>query len=260
MYNFQDDAELQASPAISRYTSSSSSSSSSSMSYCSDENRGPLLNATYKVINYPLCRVGESCYEASSPDELALVCGAKDLGVEFVTRTPNTCEIAFTDALMFEAFGNQQFYKSYLETAEREQISTLGEHFCRVDELVDRKKDIPLPSIEFPILDVLEFDNERKKMSVIIRDELGFIRVLTKGADNAMMDSEKQIAPKRDLNKTFHLLSTSGLRTLVYGQKIISEVTWKYYEEKLLEARTVEESKQDEAWQCICAEIEEDIE
>ncbi len=78
-------------------------------------------------------------YNASSPDELALVNAAKYLGVEFAERTDD-------NIIVINYKGTQFKYK---------------------------------------LLQIIEFNSNRKRMSVIVRDELDKkIRIICKGADS----------------------------------------------------------------------------
>jgi len=89
-------------------------------------------------------------YNASSPDELALVNAAKQFGYEF--------------------------------TGFDEQNEKMIIH-----NRVDRE------TIRFELLNVCEFTSTRKRMSVIVKDKSGKIRLMCKGADSVILDrmSEK---------------------------------------------------------------------
>jgi len=77
-------------------------------------------------------------YNASSPDELALVNGARHLGFAFLNRDDE-------GNMVCEAWGEEIRYK---------------------------------------LLNVIEFDSTRKRMSVIVRTPDGRILVICKGADS----------------------------------------------------------------------------
>jgi len=93
-------------------------------------------------------------YNASSPDELALVEGAKSHGFELINRDHNN-----VIELQVPAWG-----------------------YCAT-----RK---------FKVLNVLEFNSDRKRMSVIVEDLMdNKIQLLTKGADSIiekLLDLEKE--------------------------------------------------------------------
>ncbi|KAF4650405.1 hypothetical protein FOZ61_000351, partial [Perkinsus olseni] len=154
-----------------------------------------LIKDSIEASDDPLKRLGsESLYDASSPDELALVAGARHLGFEFTARpTPDTIRINLTTP----------FARKVIQ----------GEY---------EKGDT---SIDVELLEVIEFDNDRKRMSVLVKiisplaEEDGRqcsttttrILLLIKGADS------NAASPEEELESVLDVLSAGGLRTLVYG-------------------------------------------
>jgi len=91
----------------------------------------------------------EPVYNASSPDELALVNAAKYFGVEFVERKD--------DNFIVINYKNQIF--------------------------------------KYKLLHIFEFNSDRKRMSIVVRDENNTIRLICKGADSViskLLDSSKR--------------------------------------------------------------------
>ncbi|TDH70419.1 hypothetical protein CCR75_007062 [Bremia lactucae] len=140
-------------------------------------------------------------YSASSPDELALVCGAKFFGYEFIEREPGSVSIR------------------------------------KPDGVVD----------QYDILEVFEFDSNRKRMSVIVQrrkrdDELrqmsesdeDDVLLLTKGADSMLFP---RLAPMSENNqrirevteKHLEAFAQDGLRTLVVCAKKIRPEDWEQF-------------------------------
>jgi magnesium-transporting ATPase (P-type) len=77
--------------------------------------------------------------------------------------------------------------------------------------------------VEFP------FDSTRKRMSTLVRDEqTKQIWLMSKGADTIMLP-RISIDPKdqKKIEEQLHFFACSGLRTLVMGQKKVSEQTYK---------------------------------
>lgn len=80
----------------------------------------------------------------------------------------------------------------------------------------------------FNILGLHEFDNERKRMSVIVRSPDSKIKLYVKGADSSMLGESIDQTSNSDVNiiemTNAHLqdYSSSGLRTLVVGMKELS--------------------------------------
>jgi len=140
-------------------------------------------------------------YSASSPDELALVCGAKFFGFEFIDREPGSVSIR------------------------------------KPDGVVD----------QYDVLEVFEFDSNRKRMSVIVQrrkrdDELRLmseseeedVLLLTKGADSMLFP---RLAPhsannsriRESTEKHLEAFAQDGLRTLVVCAKRVNPHVWEEF-------------------------------
>lgn len=124
-------------------------------------------------------------YNASSPDELALVNGARHLGFTFQQRDAENNLICNT------RWGGRQVYK---------------------------------------LLNLIEFDSTRKRMTVVVRTPENKIKVICKGADSII---EKRLKPgQQHLKQTQSFLDAyakTGLRTLLIASKEITEqeyVAW----------------------------------
>ena len=132
-------------------------------------------------------------YNASSPDELAIVNGARHLGFAFDSRDDD-------GNMVCHAFGEERRYK---------------------------------------LLNVIEFDSTRKRMTVIVRNPEGEILVLCKGADSII---EKRLLPgQKSLKTTQGFLDTfaeTGLRTLLVAGKTISQGQYDEWAYKYLQAAT----------------------
>ena len=118
-------------------------------------------------------------YNASSPDELALVNAAKFFGVVF---------------------------------KKRDEDNNLVIDFRGVE-------------LKYRLLNVLEFNSTRKRMSVIIRDQNGKIMILTKGADSIIFPRlNKNNSPQMAETENFvNQYAEEGLRTLLLCQRRIEE-------------------------------------
>ena len=117
-------------------------------------------------------------YNASSPDELALVNGARHLGFGFRDRDAD-------ENMVVETWDGVKRYK---------------------------------------LLNLIEFDSTRKRMTVIVKTEEDKILVVCKGADSII---EKRLVPgQKVLAKTQKFLDSyakEGLRTLLIASKEIPE-------------------------------------
>eukprot|EP01133_Synstelium_polycarpum_P011475 gene11475-13378_t len=130
-------------------------------------------------------------YEASSPDEAALVTAAKNLGYMFYSREP-TCI----------------------------NVNVRGK--------IER----------FEFLNILEFNSDRKRMSMIVRNPQGRIVIYTKGADTTVLPLLRR--DQDDLHTiTLEFLqdfAADGLRTLCLAYAFIEEEDYIKWNESYKEA------------------------
>eukprot|EP00003_Mantamonas_plastica_P003630 TRINITY_DN1285_c0_g1_i1.p1 TRINITY_DN1285_c0_g1~~TRINITY_DN1285_c0_g1_i1.p1 ORF type:complete len:812 (+),score=295.79 TRINITY_DN1285_c0_g1_i1:1042-3477(+) len=135
---------------------------------------------------------GELIYQASSPDEEALVLAAKEMNVTFTDREQST--------LTIEVMGHQEQYE---------------------------------------LLETLEFSSDRKRMSVLVRNEdTDEIFIYIKGADDKIL---KRLAEDQDPSATSeHLeqLAAMGLRTLLIGVRRVTEEEYDAWKGTMQEAKT----------------------
>jgi phospholipid-translocating P-type ATPase (flippase) len=131
---------------------------------------------------------------ASSPDELAMVAGAKFMGFEFFNK----------------ALGWKEIYVDQTKRTER-----------------------------YDILAVLEFNSDRKRMSIVVKDKEGRLLLLTKGADTTVFPRIKGCASESQITAETHggaenqfiyetkiemeKFAEEGLRTLIIGQRVLSD-------------------------------------
>ncbi|XP_046889573.1 probable phospholipid-transporting ATPase IM isoform X2 [Hypomesus transpacificus] len=99
----------------------------------------------------------------------------------------------------------------------------------------------------YQLLAILDFNNVRKRMSVIVRNTQGHIKLYTKGADTIIFD--RLDSSNEDLMYTTseHLneFAGEGLRTLALAYKDLDEDYFEEWIKKLHSARTVIENQED---------------
>jgi len=74
---------------------------------------------------------------------------------------------------------------------------------------------------KYELLNVIEFTSNRKRMSVIVKDEQGRIIVMTKGADSIIIPRLRKGQEELVSQTNEHLLgfANEGLRTLLIAKK-----------------------------------------
>ncbi|GAB5566234.1 phospholipid-transporting ATPase IB-like isoform X1 [Prionailurus iriomotensis] len=164
---------------------------------------------------------GNTTYQASSPDEAALVKGIKKLGFVFTTRTPSSVTI--------NAFANNVVARR----GRHHFIKFMGENFT------------------FEILNILEFSSNRKRMSVIVRTPTGKLRLYCKGADTVIYErlSDDSLFVKETLTH-LEYFAKEGLRTLCIAY---TDLTEKQYQQWLMEykkASTVIQDRRQSLEEC----------
>ncbi|KAG6532955.1 hypothetical protein ZIOFF_006815 [Zingiber officinale] len=102
---------------------------------------------------------------------------------------------------------------------------------------------------EFKILNILEFNSKRKRMSVIVRDENGHIILLCKGADRMFLGEPNSIILERlskagriyEIETIKHLneYGEAGLRTLALAYRALEESEYAAWNVEFLKAKTV---------------------
>jgi magnesium-transporting ATPase (P-type) len=75
----------------------------------------------------------------------------------------------------------------------------------------------------FQLLNTLEFSSNRKRMSVIVRDQDGNIMLFCKGADSVMIPRIGNTDQVEDMNNSLMIYSMLGLRTLVLGSRCLDQ-------------------------------------
>jgi magnesium-transporting ATPase (P-type) len=162
-------------------------------------------------------RKGKDYYNASSPDELALVNCAKYYGWDFKGRDENN----------------------------------------HVDIRVAGKKEA------YELLNVMEFTSGRKRMTVIVKDKSGKLLVMCKGADSIILerlaDSESNKEIVEVTNRYLEGYAKDGLRTLLLGQKEITQEQYNEFVAKYKEASSSMTDRDDKIEE-VCSEMERGFE
>uniref|UniRef100_A0A8C3P1L5 Phospholipid-transporting ATPase n=1 Tax=Cyanoderma ruficeps TaxID=181631 RepID=A0A8C3P1L5_9PASS len=102
-------------------------------------------------------------------------------------------------------------------------------------------------AITYQLLAILDFNNIRKRMSVIVRSPEGKIRLYCKGADTILLERLHPINQDLTSITTDHLneYAGEGLRTLVLAYKDLEESYYKDWSERLRRAGSAPEARED---------------
>ena len=130
--------------------------------------------------------------------------------IKYVATSPDDLELV--------KFSAKQGYK-LIKTSYDEKIFLIG-----------RKE------LKFKILHTLNFSSERKRMSIIVEDEKGIIKIYTKGAD---MEISKRLCQKSRSSENYkktmqdiECISNLGYRTLMVAYRQISKEEYSKWKEK----------------------------
>ncbi|CAK0806489.1 unnamed protein product [Prorocentrum cordatum] len=156
------------------------------------------------VLCHALCHtvsVHGAEYVGPSPDELALVWAASEVGLHFRGRSRQLAEL--------EAENDERLLGAL--------AVALGGPLPPPE-----KPDAPR-SLRLEVLDICEFDSDRKRMSVIVRYPDGRAVLLLKGADSAVLPSVSAASGSREVHQHLHQFASRGLRTLCVASRDLPE-------------------------------------
>ncbi|KAK2196475.1 bifunctional P-type ATPase [Babesia duncani] len=221
--------------------SSDSGDSNTSTPKSSSPPTSRVLKSVNGVARLSMVEHVEECqYDAASPDELALVQFSQAVGCIFTSR-PRLTEIELT-----------------LTTPEMQRLLLTRDEL----ELVRCNMESNLfPAIRIVIKDVLQFDSDRKRMSVVIEDPQGDILCLSKGADSAMLVPvcDWQILMIDELRKQLSESANEGLRTLIFGCRPLPLSEYEKWHDGYLSAMQLSSNRQEQVSRWIY-EIERNYE
>ncbi|KAF7663742.1 hypothetical protein LDENG_00202030 [Lucifuga dentata] len=115
-------------------------------------------------------------------------------------------------------------------------------------------------AVTYQLLAILDFNNVRKRMSVIVRNPQGQIKLYSKGADTIIFDRLDPSSENLMCTTSEHLseFAGEGLRTLALAYKDLDEDYFEVWMKKLLFASTVMVNREDEL-AVLYEEIEQDL-
>ncbi|XP_058193766.1 putative phospholipid-transporting ATPase 9 [Rhododendron vialii] len=113
----------------------------------------------------------------------------------------------------------------------------------------------------YKLLNVLEFNSSRKRMSVIVRDEEGKLVLFCKGADSVMFQrlSEHGREFEDKTRKHVNEYADAGLRTLILAYRELEEEEYKDFNKKFAEAKNSVSADREELIDEVADNIEKDL-
>ncbi|GAB2280128.1 Putative phospholipid-transporting ATPase 9 [Dionaea muscipula] len=113
----------------------------------------------------------------------------------------------------------------------------------------------------YRILNVLEFNSARKRMSVIVQTEEGKLLLLSKGADSVMFARLANDGTDFEEETREHVndYAEAGLRTLILAYRVLDEEEYREFNEKFSEARNSVSADRETLMDQVAETIEKDL-
>eukprot|EP01099_Mayorella_cantabrigiensis_P000733 TRINITY_DN1324_c0_g1_i1.p1 TRINITY_DN1324_c0_g1~~TRINITY_DN1324_c0_g1_i1.p1 ORF type:complete len:744 (+),score=130.19 TRINITY_DN1324_c0_g1_i1:1153-3384(+) len=112
---------------------------------------------------------------------------------------------------------------------------------------------------DFEILNTNAFSSTRRRMSVILRNTNGEIKIFMKGADSVMSERMAPNQPFWDLTlKHLDMYSVEGLRTLVFAEATLDPEVYQEWDQRYRDAASAVEDRE-EALEAVAEDIEKQM-
>ncbi|CAN1312762.1 Putative phospholipid-transporting ATPase 9 [Linum perenne] len=113
----------------------------------------------------------------------------------------------------------------------------------------------------YTLLNVLEFNSTRKRMSVIVRDEDGKLLLLCKGADSVMFERLAKGGRQFEKETRTHVsdYADAGLRTLILAYRELDEHEYNNFNSKFNAAKTSVSADRETLIEKVAADVEKDL-
>eukprot|EP00127_Corallochytrium_limacisporum_P001629 Clim_evm3s71 gene=Clim_evmTU3s71 len=200
----------------------------------------PASIAHYMFLCIMLC---STVYPASTDDEEADEDG--DTNGDIVEE-PAIVKVSEKPKSIKGKKGKKSLVKKYMYEGESPDEVALAERcYAYGYKLVERSSETAVLEIhgeyfEYDLLDLIEFDSDRKRMSMFVRCPGGEIKHLCKGADSIMLallddvEEQKELAPTA--NQNLSKFSREGFRTLVMAMRDVPADRYSEFSQEWLQA------------------------
>ncbi|KAF6169012.1 hypothetical protein GIB67_038509 [Kingdonia uniflora] len=113
----------------------------------------------------------------------------------------------------------------------------------------------------YQILNILEFNSTRKRMSVIVRNEEGKLLLMCKGADSVMLERLAKKGREFEEQTVDHMneYADAGLRTLVLAYRGLGEEEYKKFNNEFVEAKNSVSEDREAMVDEVTEKIENDL-
>ncbi|CAN8238897.1 unnamed protein product [Cochlearia groenlandica] len=113
----------------------------------------------------------------------------------------------------------------------------------------------------YKVLNVLEFNSTRKRMSVIVQDEEGKFLLLCKGADNVMFERLSKNGREFEEETRDHVneYADAGLRTLILAYRELDEEEYNVFNERISEAKNSVSADRELLIEEVTEKVEKDL-
>ncbi|KAH0919752.1 hypothetical protein HID58_027412 [Brassica napus] len=113
----------------------------------------------------------------------------------------------------------------------------------------------------YKVLNVLEFNSTRKRMSVIVQDEDGKLLLLCKGADNVMFERLSKKGREFEVETRDHVneYADAGLRTLILAYRELDEKEYKDFSVRISEAKSSVSADRESLIEEVTEKVEKDL-
>ncbi|VVA94514.1 unnamed protein product [Arabis nemorensis] len=113
----------------------------------------------------------------------------------------------------------------------------------------------------YRVLNVLEFNSTRKRMSVIVQEEDGKLLLLCKGADNVMFERLSKNGREFEEETRDHVneYADAGLRTLILAYRELDAQEYKVFNERISEAKSSVSADRESLIVEVTEKVEKDL-
>ncbi|KAI3970965.1 hypothetical protein MKX01_024612 [Papaver californicum] len=113
----------------------------------------------------------------------------------------------------------------------------------------------------YELLNILEFNSSRKRMSVIVRNEEGKPLLLCKGADSVMFErlSKDGTEFEEQTKHQINVYADAGLRTLVLAYRVLHEQEYQEFNKEFTDAKNSVRAERDSMIEEATEKVEKDL-